>query len=100
MSSALLHALSDTDDESYALCCEALAAYDARAELDEVTIPVLALAGEHDPVAPPATVAAMAAKIPRGTSVTVAGAGHLASAERPAQVATLLADFFTKGPIS
>ena len=33
LSGRLLHALQDADDESYALCCEALADYDVRARL-------------------------------------------------------------------
>ena len=36
LSGRLLHALRDADDESYALCCEALAAYDVRDRLGEI----------------------------------------------------------------
>ena len=34
--SALFHALSDTDDESYALCCEAIGRSDTRGRLGEI----------------------------------------------------------------
>ena len=48
LSGRLLHALQDADDESYALCCDALAAYDVRERLGEIRMPVLAMWGEHD----------------------------------------------------
>ncbi len=57
LSGRLLHALRDADDESYALCCEALAAYDVRDRLGEIRMPVVALWGEHDAVAPEAKAA-------------------------------------------
>ncbi|MEO6827076.1 MAG: alpha/beta fold hydrolase [Microbacteriaceae bacterium] len=97
VSSALLHALSGADDESYALCCDALGGYDVRARLGSIDTPLLALAGEYDQVAPPDAVAAMAARTLAGRSVTVENAGHLAPAEQPARVAGLLSEFFTTG---
>ena len=50
----LLQTLSDTDDESYSLACEALAEFDRRPDLDRVTVPFLLGPGEHDVVVPPA----------------------------------------------
>ena len=100
VASALLHALSDTDDESYALCCEALASYDVRGRLGEVGKPLLALSGQFDPVAPPGAVEAMARATRRGRAVEVADAGHLAPAEQPGRVAQLLIDFIHEGDAS
>jgi 3-oxoadipate enol-lactonase len=94
MTGRLLHALADADDESYALCCEALAAYDLRSELGELPRPLLAISGHDDPVAPPDVMAELAAATPRGRAVDVTDAGHLASAEQPEVVASLLSDFF------
>lgn len=93
----LLHALADTDAESYALCCEALGSYDLRSELGNLAVPLLAISGHDDPVATPADAAAIAAAVPRGRAVDIPDAGHLASAEQPETVATLLNEFFTKG---
>ncbi len=97
VASGLLHTLSDTDDESYALCCEALADYDVRDRLGEIGTPLLALSGQFDPVAPPSVVEAMAVATQCGRAIEVADAGHLAPAEQPNRVAQLLTDFFTKG---
>ena len=100
VASGLLHTLSDTDDESYALCCEALAGYDVRDRLGEIGSPLLALSGQFDPVAPPSVVEAMAVATQHGRAVEVADAGHLAPAEQPNRVAALLTDFFTRGNAS
>lgn len=90
----LLHNLSDTDDESYALCCEALAAYDVREALVGRTTPVLALYGEHDPVSPRPGQETIVGAVANGRMVEVADASHLAPAEKPAEVADELIRFF------
>jgi 3-oxoadipate enol-lactonase len=95
-SSALLHVLSQTDDESYALCCEVLADYDARAELANIRIPFLALSGEYDGVATPDAVAGFAEAVPGGRAVEIPGAGHLAPIEQPLRVADTLREFLTR----
>lgn len=90
----LLHALSDADDESYALCCVALATYDVTARLGEIAVPVLALAGEADPVSPPDHAESIAGGVRRGRAAVVSDASHLAPAEQPAAVAAELIRFF------
>lgn len=97
LSGRLLHALSDADDESYALCCEALAAYDVTDRLGGIATPLLAIAGSHDPVSPPAHAEAIAAGVQDGRAATIADAGHLAPAEQPAAVAERLIAFFEGG---
>lgn len=90
----LLHNLSDADDESYALCCEALAAFDVREALRGATTPVLAMYGEHDPVSPQADAELIAGAVANGRTVGIADASHLAPAEKPAEVAAELIRFF------
>lgn len=90
----LLHALRDTDDESYALCCEALAEYDITTDLSRVTAPVLAVWGEHDAVVGEAEAEAIASGVVHGRSARIADAAHLAPAEQPAEAARLLTRFF------
>jgi 3-oxoadipate enol-lactonase len=96
-STALLWSLQNADRFSYARCCEALADYDVRAQLRGVRVPVLAVAGSEDAVAPPALAQAVAAGVPDGSCAVVAGVAHLAPAEAPAEVARLLRDFFAGG---
>lgn len=94
LSGRLLHVLQDADDESYALCCEALAAYDVRSRLGEIRVPVLALWGEHDAVAPEAKAAEIAHGVFDGRTVRLPGVAHLPPAEDPGATATALLDFF------
>lgn len=90
----LLHVLQDADDESYALCCDALAEYDVRDRLGEITAPVLAVWGEHDAVTPEASAAEIAGGVRDGRTARIAGASHLPPAEQPAETAALLRSFF------
>lgn len=94
VSGRLLHVLQDADDESYALCCEALAGYDARDRLSGIEVPVLVVWGEHDQVAPRESAEQIATGVRRGSTVMVSDAAHLPPAEQPAAVAELLTEFF------
>ena len=88
--SALLHALADAADAGYVQVCGALAAFDVRDRLAEITQPVLAIAGAQDPVTPPALLQAIADGVKDGRLVVLDDASHLAPAERPADVARLI----------
>lgn len=90
----LLHALQNADDESYARCCEALAGYDVRDRLGEIALPVLAVWGEHDAVAPERKATEIADGVQAGASAMIADAAHLPPAEQPTAVADALRDFF------
>lgn len=88
--SALLHALTDTDDSGYIAVCAALGAIDVRDRLGEITTPVLAVAGEADQATPPADAALIADSVRDGRSVVLPGVAHLAPIEAPAEVARLV----------
>jgi pimeloyl-ACP methyl ester carboxylesterase len=94
---ALLLSLSDADAGSYALACEALAAYDVRPALHDAATPLTLVAGEHDPVVTPEAALALTDGTPVRT-LTLAGCGHLPPAEVPAGVAAALADLFVHEP--
>jgi 3-oxoadipate enol-lactonase len=96
VAAGLLSSLHDADREAYALACEALAAFDIRDRLAEVTVPVLVLAGADDPVIPPDHAAATAAALPSGRLEVLAGCGHLPAAEFPDAVARLLSRLITE----
>lgn len=99
LSGRLLHALRDADAESYALCCEALAAYDVRPRLGEVRMPVVALWGEHDAVAPEAKADEIARGVVHGRAERIADVAHLPPAESPSVTAEALLAFFDTVPL-
>ncbi|MCT2084791.1 alpha/beta hydrolase [Microbacterium enclense] len=94
LSGRLLHVLQDADDESYARCCEALAAYDVRPSLGEIEVPVLAAWGEFDAVAPEDKAVEIASGVAHGRMVRIDDTGHLPPAEQPEAVASVLRSFF------
>lgn len=95
---ALLDSLRNVDAPSYARCCEAMAAFDAREALARVEVPLLALAGEHDGVAP-SSMAEVVAQGTGGTARTIVGAAHLPPAEQPVATAREITEFLT-GPVA
>ncbi|ANH38039.1 3-oxoadipate enol-lactonase 2 [Nocardioides dokdonensis FR1436] len=88
--SALLHALSEADDEGYAAVCAALARFDVRSRLGRITTPVLAVAGSEDAATPPASLREIADGVQDGRLVVLDGVAHLAPAESPLDVARLV----------
>ena len=93
----LLLSLSDTDKESYALACEALAGFDLRDRLDRVRTRLVVAPGELDVVVPrelaEQTAAAAGAEL-----VVLPECGHLPPAENPVAVAGLLSDAWEVAP--
>ena len=87
----LLDSLHQAHAESYALVCEALAAFDARDRLAEVKAPVLVVSGTADVPTPGELQQELAAGLPQAALVELDGIGHLAPAEAPRAVASLLA---------
>lgn len=85
------------DPEAYAACCDALAAFDLRDRLPEITVPTLLIAGREDPATPPAHLREIADAVPGAALVEVPGASHLAPAERPEAVLTALRTHLTGG---
>lgn len=89
-STRLLHVLQDADAESYARVCEALAGFDVRSRLGEISAPVLAIAGTEDVSTPPERLAEIADGVQHGRRVVLAQVAHLAPVEAPAAVARLI----------
>lgn len=87
---ALLSALAEADDESYAACCDALAGFDMRLRLSEIVTPVVVVAGACDPVVPAAHARRVATGVQHGRFIELDGVSHLAPAEAPEQVAALV----------
>jgi 3-oxoadipate enol-lactonase/4-carboxymuconolactone decarboxylase len=89
--------LRATDPTAYAACCDALAAYDLRAELGRISVPVTVIAGREDPATPPAHAREIADGIPGAALVELAGTSHLAPAENPDAVLRALYAHFGDG---
>jgi pimeloyl-ACP methyl ester carboxylesterase len=70
-------------ERTYRAAVNCLVAFDERANLPRIGIPVLCLAGELDRNAPPAMMERMAAKIPGARYACLPGVGHLANLEAP-----------------
>ncbi|MFD7999544.1 alpha/beta fold hydrolase [Streptomyces mirabilis] len=73
----LLTALAETDPAGYAACCDALAAYDLRAELSRVSAPTLVVGGSRDVATPFSHAQEIARGVP-GATLKAIDAGHLA----------------------
>jgi 3-oxoadipate enol-lactonase len=74
--------LIETPVESYAACCEALAAWDFRDRLGAIEAPTLVIAAADDPATPPAHGELLAAGIRGATLTVLPRAAHLANVEQ------------------
>jgi 3-oxoadipate enol-lactonase / 4-carboxymuconolactone decarboxylase len=83
--------------EGYAACCAALAGHDLRGVLGDVRLPVLAIAGDDDPVTPPAKLVAIRDAIPGARLHVVPGARHIVNAEQPRDFTHALTTFLDEG---
>ncbi|WP_130802032.1 3-oxoadipate enol-lactonase [Acinetobacter ihumii] len=70
--------------EGYANCCEALAQADLRDELGQIDIPVLIIAGQHDPVTTVADGQWMQQQIAHAQLAEI-NASHISNIEQPEQ---------------
>ncbi|MFP3986700.1 4-carboxymuconolactone decarboxylase [Streptomyces sp. E11-3] len=86
------------DPEAYAACCDALAAFDLRAELPRISTPTLVIGGRDDQATGPAHARELADHIPGASLVELARAAHLAGVERPQAVLAALRAHLPPGP--
>ncbi|GLY13734.1 alpha/beta fold hydrolase [Kineosporia rhizophila] len=91
----LLEAQKLIDPEGYAACCEALAAFDTRAELGRIRVPTRVIAGAEDVATPVAMAQQLAQGIPGADLVVLPGAAHLANVEQPAAVLQAVRELLT-----
>ncbi|MCU1437765.1 MAG: alpha/beta hydrolase [Naasia sp.] len=85
----VLAGVAATDDESYALCCEALRDFDLRERAATIAVPIRLVRGADDPVAPAEAVRALE-QAARVTGTVLPGVRHQAAIERPDAVAAAL----------
>lgn len=82
-----LDILQHADAESYALACEALAAFDVRARLGDIQKPLTLVSGAEDEATPVAGLEDIAQAVPGSRLLVLDGVAHLAPIEAPAAVA-------------
>lgn len=82
------------DVESYAQCCEAIAAMDQTDDLHRVSAPTLVVTASGDTAIPAEHGFALHEGIPGSRLVAVAGAGHIPAFDQPALMAGLLLEHF------
>lgn len=85
--------LTRTDADGYTAACAAIADADLTAATAQLTLPVLAIAGDQDGASPPDLVRGTADLIPAAAFHIIPGAGHLPCVETPAAWAALVAPF-------
>jgi pimeloyl-ACP methyl ester carboxylesterase len=87
------HCMSLVPASTYRRALEALVTFDRRANLPNIQVPTLVVAGEHDRNAPPSAMRKMADAIARSTYIEMKGIGHLQNLEAPEDFDGLLLNF-------
>jgi len=80
---AAIAAMSGIPEPAYRAALACLVTFDRRDALAGLAMPVQLIAGARDSVAPPELLKKMQARIPGARYAEIAGAGHLASIEKP-----------------
>jgi pimeloyl-ACP methyl ester carboxylesterase len=82
--------------ETYRKAVQLLTTFDRRAQLPQIRVPTLLIAGSDDRTAPAAVMERMAAKIPGAQFVTLAGCGHLGPMDQPEEFNEVLRAFLVR----
>ncbi|WP_291369961.1 MULTISPECIES: 3-oxoadipate enol-lactonase [unclassified Acinetobacter] len=90
----LQNSLAAGSAEGYASCCEALAKADLREQLKDITVPVLVIAGQQDPVTTVADGQFMVKHIPNSQMFEI-NASHISIIEQSEQFNHLLQSFLS-----
>ncbi len=85
--------MSQVNPSTYRRALQALVTFDRRANLANIHVPTLLVAGEYDKNAPPAVVKKMAQAIAGSTYLEMRNIGHLLHLEAPEQFDGLLLNF-------
>jgi 3-oxoadipate enol-lactonase len=86
--------LRKVDPDAYARCCEAIRDCDLHSDLKDISLKVLTISGDHDPVIPFEQSEALAAAITGSKHLRLAAA-HLANLEQPEAFTEAVLDFLS-----
>lgn len=89
------HCMGQVPGSTYRRALEALVTFDRSANLSQIHVPTLLLAGEHDRTAPSGVMKKMAAAIPGSTFLEMPGVGHLQNLEAPDDFDALVLNFLS-----
>jgi len=87
------HCMGLVPPATYRRALECLVTFDRRANLPQIQVPTLLVAGQYDRNAPPAMMKKMADAIPGSTYLEMKGVGHLQNLEAPDDFDGVLLDF-------
>jgi 3-oxoadipate enol-lactonase len=87
------HCMGLVPAATYRRALECIVTFDRRANLPNILVPTLLIAGEHDRNAPPAVMKKMAQDISNSTYIEMKGIGHLLNLEAPDDFDALLLNF-------
>ncbi len=91
---AIRKVMLDTKPEGIAAALRGMAERpNVISQLPTIDAPTLVICGEHDVISPVAEMRAIAEALPHGQFVVIAGAGHMAPLEKPAEVNTAIRAF-------
>ena len=88
-----LDCMADVSPGTYRDAVKCIVTFEQRANLPNIKVPTLVLAGETDTNAPAPMMEKMAARIPGARFVCLPGLGHLANLEHPQAFDVALSDF-------
>ena len=89
------HCMAGVPAATYRRALECILTFDRRANLPNILVPTLLVAGEHDRNAPPAVMKKMAGAIANSTYVEMKGIGHLQNLEAPEEFDALVLNFLS-----
>jgi 3-oxoadipate enol-lactonase len=94
------HCMGGVPAATYRRALECIVTFDRRANLPNIRVPTLLVAGEHDRNAPPAVMKKMAEAIAHSTYIEMKGVGHLQNLEAPDEFDGLVLNFLAlPGPL-
>lgn len=93
---SVMEDLAVADDRSYAQLCRALAAHDVRADLEQISCPLLLIAVPEDAAAPVEDVEFIASHVRSAEMHVIPDSGHQVTLAQPGEVATKLLTFMDR----
>ncbi|MEO7587889.1 MAG: alpha/beta fold hydrolase [Arachnia sp.] len=92
----IMEGLAAADDHSYAQLCRALAVHDVRADLADIRMPLVVIAGGRDSSTPIENVELVAETVPEAELHVLPEASHQVTVVCPGDVAVLLLNFMQR----